>query len=794
MAAENLVKALFRRPNPCLFAAVLVAAALLVLWSPAPAGTRSAQAAIPSGERADFFGDVDCSGTVDSADALALLRNAAGLSASAQCVETAGDTDCDGDRDAADIVGILRYVAGLPSVAPQSCTAVGERMPSSDDLIDAALTAGNISDEDATVYHLYAAFGDSRLPDGYRGAASGLPDSDAAMMAAVKFDSLSPDAQQKVLPFLTPPNAPGSWLEQSASASPHAANTYSWISVPAVNGRVKVSYPTLYPGWSGNAQAVADALTDTIWPALIGLMGEEHAPLSDADYPDNGGDGALDIYLVPLSDDGTLGVTMPYIKTPEGAEGPCEKSPAYIQIKGQEPLGSDTTPGILSTVAHELFHAFQFGFAFDTHCWFPEYRWFMEASATWAMDYVYPNANAEHEMAKELLDQPGVPLDENSVSHPYGAYLFPFYFTHQLNAPGLMRQIWESFAGQLSLPGIDSVLAPAGGIEALWPEFVRDNWNDPPIEQYDQWDGLTRGATFGFGAQVRLDGAEKKTYEVPADVDYLAARYPLFSFSYADMQGEPIRSVTFNNTLAGYPHANVQAIWYAGGDWHGPEDWTDESTKTFCRDEASTRVEEIVVMISNSDWQGKQKLNPATTPTLEASKTPCSRWVGEATMTYHRDDGFTVEDRTATAHDLVFEAAPAQGTAATTIKFALTKGTLDWTMSSTLGCTVTDSHTFDAMDGETGNLTVTAAGDHLAYSGYVSTRVAGSGECHGDSGSYSYSFSGDEIWFRTGPQQHVSNDLSHLAGEYSYSGGGASPFTYHYTWDLRAAPPEPSQN
>ena len=60
---------------------------------------------------------------------------------------------------------------------------------------------------------------------------------------------------------------------------------------------MKVSVPTLYPGWYPNGQAVADALTDTIWPSLIGLMGEEHAPLSDAGYPDDGGDGALDIYL-----------------------------------------------------------------------------------------------------------------------------------------------------------------------------------------------------------------------------------------------------------------------------------------------------------------------------------------------------------------------------------------------------------------------------------------------------------------------------------------------------------------
>lgn len=161
-------------------------------------------------------------------------------------------------------------------------------------------------------------------------------------------------------------------------------------------------------------------------------------------------------------------------------------------------------------------------------------------------------------------------------------------------------------------------------------------------------------------------------------------------------------------------------------------------------------------------------------------------------MAYHEDDGFTVEDRTAVAHDLVFEAAPDQGGAATSIKFLLKKGTLEWTASSTLTCTVTDSHTFDATDHGGGDLTVTASDGHLSYSGYVYSYVAGSGECQQEHGRYIYGFSGDEMWFRTGPVPQVSDDLSHLVGESSYSGGGATPFTYHYTWDLRAAPPESS--
>jgi hypothetical protein len=79
-------------------------------------------------------GDVDCSGAVNSIDALKLSRHVAGLSVSQTepCPdvgtgdgEVFGDVNCDGNITAVDALFVLRFVAALPVNLPQGCRPVG---------------------------------------------------------------------------------------------------------------------------------------------------------------------------------------------------------------------------------------------------------------------------------------------------------------------------------------------------------------------------------------------------------------------------------------------------------------------------------------------------------------------------------------------------------------------------------------------------------------------------------------------------------------------------------------------
>lgn len=75
-------------------------------------------------------GDIDCSGVLNSVDALKLLRFVAGLSVSqppgCPLIETvSGDIDCDGDVDSVDALLVLRFLAGLPVNLPPGCDPLG---------------------------------------------------------------------------------------------------------------------------------------------------------------------------------------------------------------------------------------------------------------------------------------------------------------------------------------------------------------------------------------------------------------------------------------------------------------------------------------------------------------------------------------------------------------------------------------------------------------------------------------------------------------------------------------------
>jgi hypothetical protein len=79
-------------------------------------------------------GDVDCSGAVNSIDALKLSRHVAGMpvAQTEPCPDVGtgdgdvfGDVNCDGNITAVDTLFVLRFVAALPANLPQGCRPVG---------------------------------------------------------------------------------------------------------------------------------------------------------------------------------------------------------------------------------------------------------------------------------------------------------------------------------------------------------------------------------------------------------------------------------------------------------------------------------------------------------------------------------------------------------------------------------------------------------------------------------------------------------------------------------------------
>jgi hypothetical protein len=294
-------------------------------------------------------------------------------------------------------------------------------------------------------------------------------------------------------------------------------------------------------------------------------------------------------------------------------------------------------------------------------CNLNDYYWLREATATWAEHYVFPDVDSERPFVPIFMGTPEQPLESLTPSdHEYSAYLFLFYLYHNYT-PQYVPAIWqqgEQISG--SLAAINSALKSQSGGQGFthfWPEFVRRNWNQPPFNQYERWDPgrspLTDGAvTYGTLTNinghpidqnhiesVKLDGGGDFEYELRAQVSHLAAHYFHFEFpAFDDQSDKNVRSVGFTDfgLVKDNPQAHIQAlIKYEGKDWE-VEDWSKKSTEYgmligLCRDTKKERVEELVIIISNTDWEKKEqlKLTSGRLPRLIANNIGCSKWGGE---------------------------------------------------------------------------------------------------------------------------------------------------------------------
>ena len=509
-------------------------------------------------------------------------------------------------------------------------------------LIDAAIAGGKISAETGLTYKLFASFRDPRLPPEYRGIPSPANESLLSRVGD-EFGSLSPKTQAAVRPFFAAPFAPGSWWTQHEGIATPAGSTSallpqdegvidpcirslgpltgSWSFVDTKNGGARVWWETSNAADAGRARTFADALDKDIWLRLVSLMGR--APLPDggssALNPCRGGDDRLDISLVHLADVGWDGLTSPIDWT-------ChDPSPAVIL------LNSGAT---VDHLAHEVMHAIQRAFP-RADC--ASYRWLSEATANWAMDYVYPTHNVEQSSAFDFLSTPNLPLEKipggDSVRQ-YGAYLLPFFLARSI--PGgetLIRTIWENAGSNAdSLQAIDKAIP--GGFTKQWPLFARDNWNKDNVDYYDQWDPGTPGIPSAFSSDLDgtvsdnelgfgIDGTGNAIVRPNVTMDHLTSRYFDFNFS-----GSAAKTLALDSFMTDPGH--IEALGQIGGAWLDLGDWSISLApqQFFCRELDEERLSRLVLIVSNSSTDTVLNPDAYHPPTLVGTNIGCKQWSG----------------------------------------------------------------------------------------------------------------------------------------------------------------------
>ncbi len=540
--------------------------------------------------------------------------------------------------------------------------------PTTDQLIDKAEASGAIDAETALLYRVYSIFGDARLPVAFRGVDT--PETDSGYMTQVraKFPTLSPATQAIVQPFLVPPAYKDSWINVK-SAAPHASDDIlpppcqlfsdNWAYIDAQSSPVRVWYRS-DSSLDKDTAARLSVHADKIWPVEIGLMHKTGTPigvpLSDATEACGASDSRLDVYLTDVPP-GVDGETIPF-------DLGCSPSPAFIEI---------SRAGAVGTLIHEMFHAIQFSYPLSGCGGSDDYRWWVEGSAKWSEDYVesavYPGLQSEHGAATAYLNDTKIPLDyhEGTIAHhAYGTYLLPFYVARSTGSADFVRVAWENCSREPAIEAVDH--AVPGGLDKIWPEFAKHNYNQPPVDDYQKWDQLdTKARAEKFSNQLFQD--EIEVYEMDYSLPHTTAVLYHFNFQnlykpsvvfwngvttyFAERQLSPAIGQQYINDTAGSDQikgARVSAMIRTGTNWR-QEDWTSKPFAVFCRDEKADNWDELVLVFSNSDFSDRSRklVPPGRPPILYVSSVGCYQWKGDvsynggssatdATVTFDRTD------------------------------------------------------------------------------------------------------------------------------------------------------------
>lgn len=705
-------------------------------------------------------GDADCSGTVATPDLLAVLQAGAGVATSAGCVPQAGNLNCNGGIDLDDVIRLARHLAGAPLAASGGCADIGSPIgggasgPTSGDLIEDALEAGDIDEEAALTYQVFAAFSDPRLPPAYKGA-PGEPRSATGILLDViqQFDSLSEPTQDALYPFLLPALQEGSWYDLKTNPAAQAArpaatlpSSIKWQPNPgkhdsqlSATGKYRVWWLKDHPASSDQALLMLQWLDGGDYQALVDLMGRE--PLLD--NGDLGVDAAIDIvYYEDQDTSGTLGQTLPYAWL--NPANKCKPTGTVIGING---FFQDIDNGILAlqqTITHEMFHSIQFAFDF-ADC--AKIKWVLEGSAKWVEDYRWPNSNKQQYPWNQQFTHPYDALNDPQNGREYSRYVF-FLFLARTFGAEVIREGFENMESVESLVAWDQAIP--GGFNEVWPEYAVALWNQPTNNPLFQWDGIPHHAksrsTFGapnvFNQPIFAfleNGAEEADITMNA---FATSVLPMTAYYWhvrleVTGTGETPDYIRVNNGLFGHltPELEVQIAYRLSGQANWVlEDFGAEKDKAWCRTKPDENVAELVVIMSNADET--MSLISDEWPTLAHMEKTCPSWTGNASV--QRMDVCAVDchveedcqqcvytiNFNGQASDLSFEATDAPAAAGDDEYFILKGGKIAWSVSGNPGknCTASGGNTVDIPEGK-GILRVSPDGDGVKYALYGYTEV-----------------------------------------------------------------------
>ncbi|MCX6350894.1 MAG: T9SS type A sorting domain-containing protein [Bacteroidetes bacterium] len=171
-----------------------------------------------------------------------------------------------------------------------------------------------------------------------------------------------------------------------------------------------------------------------------------------------GGSNKYDVYVSAIGF-GYYGFLQPDNLIGDNPKSKLKETSAYTSWMGMnnnysfDPAGTDTA--IMVTIAHEFFHAIQFGYTSENT------SFFAEATAVWMEDHIYPDIENNLQYLPTLFNAPDLAMDISDTAKysdmPYSRWIYFKYITEQ-TSPKIIKQFLEATIGLYDIEAIDSIL------------------------------------------------------------------------------------------------------------------------------------------------------------------------------------------------------------------------------------------------------------------------------------------------------------------------------------------------
>lgn len=350
------------------------------------------------------------------------------------------------------------------------------------DLIGAALAAGEITQHEATVYRVQAAFGDQALPERFAGAPAA--DHGAVVEAWLGVDEMPEHLAAAVRPYLLRPTDPVSAFAGAARNQSDGNNqcpspkqrredpAFAGEGGECTNWISQALLPAPFRVWAcatatrtKGSQILGDKLQGELTARLQTMIRQRPDGMGPPlpDVPDRGEhrdlDELIDIYVLPtcaltpvrydhqgVMSKNAYGVAFPTptSKPRSNAHGrQLSASSGYVLIEESLLANPDD---FMATAVHEVFHLQQFAQNVEI---LPAVSWLMESTATWAVLYFGPR-NYKEAYEWHLPKMQVSPLKLTATfphSHQYQAHVWPLYMQqHAKTGADSIFSVWESLA------------------------------------------------------------------------------------------------------------------------------------------------------------------------------------------------------------------------------------------------------------------------------------------------------------------------------------------------------------